>query len=199
MKPLVLFSSLLLLYFTFHSLLAAPKVKSWLKAHLIPKPYYRLFYNTMAVLLLVPAVITYILCPKVMAFENNLIIQMIGGPLFLIGLVLMIIALRQYNLREFSGLAQLEGDEQTGNELITDGLNAYVRHPLYFASLLQLWGAFLFLPYTVHLVLALTSSTYLVVGSMLEERKLVKVFGKAYRQYQREVPMLLPWGPDRKK
>jgi protein-S-isoprenylcysteine O-methyltransferase Ste14 len=32
-----------------------------------------------------------------------------------------------------------------------------------------------------------------VVGTILEERKLVAEFGDEYRQYQREVSMLFPW------
>ena len=34
---------------------------------------------------------------------------------------------------------------------------------------------------------------WIVVGSRLEERDLVREFGDAYRDYQRKVPMLLPW------
>jgi protein-S-isoprenylcysteine O-methyltransferase Ste14 len=35
-------------------------------------------------------------------------------------------------------------------------------------------------------------SGYFVVGAILEERKLVKHFGDAYRTYQQRVPMLFP-------
>ncbi len=35
-------------------------------------------------------------------------------------------------------------------------------------------------------------TAYLVIGTFLEERKLVVEFGDQYRQYQREVPMLFP-------
>ena len=43
---------------------------------------------------------------------------------------------------------------------------------------------------------ALISTIYLILGSRLEEEKLVAQFGKAYQKYQREVPMLVPlkWG-----
>jgi protein-S-isoprenylcysteine O-methyltransferase Ste14 len=33
---------------------------------------------------------------------------------------------------------------------------------------------------------------YLVVGAILEERKLVAEFGEAYREYQGKVPMFVP-------
>ncbi|MDP3480639.1 MAG: hypothetical protein Q8R88_12775 [Desulfoprunum sp.] len=36
-------------------------------------------------------------------------------------------------------------------------------------------------------------SAYLIIGTILEERKLVVEYGDIYRTYQRQVPMLLPW------
>jgi len=36
-------------------------------------------------------------------------------------------------------------------------------------------------------------STYLIIGSRLEERKLVMEFGDAYQHYQKTVSMLLPF------
>jgi len=33
----------------------------------------------------------------------------------------------------------------------------------------------------------------MAIGSVLEERKLVREFGEEYRAYQRQVPMLVPW------
>ena len=35
-------------------------------------------------------------------------------------------------------------------------------------------------------------TVYLVVGTILEERKLVIELGEEYREYQQQVPMLLP-------
>ena len=34
---------------------------------------------------------------------------------------------------------------------------------------------------------------YIIMGSILEERKLVLEFGDAYVKYQQEVPMLIPF------
>ena len=36
-------------------------------------------------------------------------------------------------------------------------------------------------------------SAYLVVGSILEERKLLAEIGEPYAEYRRRVPMLVPW------
>ena len=34
---------------------------------------------------------------------------------------------------------------------------------------------------------------YIIIGTVLEERKLVLEFGDTYIRYQREVPMLIPF------
>jgi protein-S-isoprenylcysteine O-methyltransferase Ste14 len=105
----------------------------------------------------------------------------------------MFFALRQYNLSEFSGFSYLkEKTKHQAENLNTSGLNAYVRHPLYFASLIFFWGLFLAVPNNAVLVLAIISTFYLIVGTMLEEKKLVKIFGEEYIAYQKRVPMLFP-------
>ena len=71
-------------------------------------------------------------------------------------------------------------------------MNSYVRHPLYFATLLLIWGMFLVFPKDTVLVLVVITNLYLIVGTKLEENKLVNDFGDVYLDYQKRVPMLLP-------
>jgi protein-S-isoprenylcysteine O-methyltransferase Ste14 len=48
------------------------------------------------------------------------------------------------------------------------------------------------------LLLSVLWSAWMVAGTILEERDLVADLGDAYRRYQRQVPMLVPWrGPMR--
>jgi protein-S-isoprenylcysteine O-methyltransferase Ste14 len=51
------------------------------------------------------------------------------------------------------------------------------------------------------LVTAACLTLYFIVGSRLEETRLVRVFGDTYREYQKAVPALLPlpWKFLRKK
>jgi protein-S-isoprenylcysteine O-methyltransferase Ste14 len=37
-------------------------------------------------------------------------------------------------------------------------------------------------------------SAYLIIGTLLEEKRLVAEFGEEYRDYQEQVPMFLPGG-----
>lgn len=190
---LLLFSLAVSSYFFLHSLLAAESVKSFLTARLIPARYYRLFYNILAIVLLVPVVWMYFITEKEMLLEHPWF-SLPGGMLLLGGGIWIFKALQGYDLGEFSGLHQLrESGLPPQPSLHVGGLNRLVRHPLYFGILLAVWGLFLLLPAGAMLVTAGISTVYLYTGSWLEERKLTQQFGDAYRSYQENVPMLLPF------
>jgi len=67
----------------------------------------------------------------------------------------------------------------------------HVRHPLYFFTLLMIWSC----PDVSadRLVFNVLWSAWIVTGAWLEEKDLVRDFGGQYRNYQRQVPMLIPW------
>jgi len=71
-----------------------------------------------------------------------------------------------------------------------NGLLGIVRHPMYFAVIIYLWcQTFRLSDVLVNAVL----TVYVIIGTILEERKLVLEFGDPYVQYQKEVPMLIPF------
>jgi protein-S-isoprenylcysteine O-methyltransferase Ste14 len=66
----------------------------------------------------------------------------------------------------------------------------WVRHPLYFFSLVVIWSGPIF---TVDRLLHnMLWTVWIAIGATLEERDLVACFGQPYRTYQKTVPMLLP-------
>lgn len=67
----------------------------------------------------------------------------------------------------------------------------WVRHPVYTMVLVMIWAC----PDLTadRLLFNLTWTIWVFVATLLEERDLVVLFGDDYRQYQKQVGMLVPW------
>lgn len=155
--------------------------------------FYRLFFNAVAVLTLIP-VLWYSL-----SLRTEAIVRWEGPwrvPQVLLvacGIVLVIAGGRHYRLGQFVGISQLRGTSSgglaAGGRIDSRGVLGLVRHPWYAAVVLLVWARDLDVSaFVVNSVL----TGYIVVGTLLEERKLVHEFGDAYRSYQRRVSMFVP-------
>jgi len=95
---------------------------------------------------------------------------------------------------DLSGLRQaffaLREVEVPGQSFKTPLLYKIVRHPLMLGFLLAFWAT----PEMTagHLLFAIMTTAYILVGLQLEERDLIAAFGTTYQQYRQRVPMLLP-------
>jgi protein-S-isoprenylcysteine O-methyltransferase Ste14 len=85
----------------------------------------------------------------------------------------------------------LRGKQLRPPNFVLRGPYLWIRHPLYFFMLVLIWSA----PdlSSDRLLFNVLWTLWIVLGSYLEERDLVAEFGEKYRQYQKTVPMLLPW------
>lgn len=71
-----------------------------------------------------------------------------------------------------------------------NGLLGIVRHPMYFALIIFLLVNF---NSDVDIIVNSLLIIYVIIGTILEEKKLVLQFGENYIKYQQEVPMLIPF------
>ncbi len=196
---LLIFAISLFLYYTLHSVLASEKTKAILSG-IISQKYYRIIYNLLAIVLFTAIFIYYFFIEKTALWSPNSLLPYPGGLLVLTGLIWVIKALKGYNMGEFLGLEQLKTGAAPQHEtLIISGLNAQVRHPLYFGTLLIAWGVFFIFPTDAMLVFGVLTTLYLIIGARLEERKLERQFGEAYRKYKAVVPGIVPfkWGKNK--
>jgi protein-S-isoprenylcysteine O-methyltransferase Ste14 len=172
-----------LVYFFIHSFLASLRVKKYV-AETIPGifPYYRIIYNVIAILGL-GILLTFSL-PLTELADNMLV----GIVISSIGLILIILAFRAFNLREFLGF-----QSETKSQLVVTGMYRIVRHPLYFGTMIFIAGLYLLFPSESMLATLAISYIYIWIGSRLEERKLREAYGESYRIYAQKVKSLIPY------
>ncbi len=113
----------------------------------------------------------------------------------MLGVGVLVLALREYDLGLFSGLKQIRAGKQGAPEdedepLVTDGLHRFVRHPLYLGAYMIIWGGAVS---DFGLATAVWGSLYLFIGTRHEERSLSALYGEAYADYKRRVPAIIPW------
>jgi protein-S-isoprenylcysteine O-methyltransferase Ste14 len=173
-------------YFAIHSLMARSRFKLYLRLS-IPAfyPYYRSVYSIFATVNFLLLIWLHVIVPSELIFETGNL-RFAGYGFCLFSGIILALAGKSYG-------AGFLFREAKSKYLLRSGLNAYVRHPLYFGFLLFVIGFFLVSPNWKNLVFAVITILYLIVGTLLEERKLIDEFGQEYVNYRKEVKMLIPW------
>ena len=174
-----------------HSLFAANGVKDFFR-HLMKSafPFYRLCYSLFAF-----AILAYILYVNftISSIElwHALVFQKIFAAITgVAGLTVMVVCIRKYFF-DLSGI-DVFFKRTTNAALQVNGLNKYVRHPLYAGTMLFAWSFFLWQPLLSNFISCVCMSAYTIIGIYFEERRLVKTFGEDYKNYASKVPMIIP-------
>ncbi|EHQ91029.1 putative protein-S-isoprenylcysteine methyltransferase [Desulfosporosinus youngiae DSM 17734] len=179
-----------------HSALISLQFTNWAKRVMVRYfAFYRLGYNLLSIVLFI------ILFSITKSLDSELVINfvppwMILQRVLLITSGVMIIwAFLSYDALEFIGIRQILNIGNKMNsaqpQIITKkGLLGMVRHPMNLATIVFMWSLdSTRVDVLVHLILTI----YIIIGIWLEERKLIREFGSAYIEYQREVPALVPF------
>ena len=179
-----------------HSALITTTVRRWFEARGgVWFGLYRLGYVIFSFATLLPLLWYTHALPQYLVITPARWFQGLQGLLFFYALILFIGGMRVYDFREFFGVkAWLDyraGCKSAPPAFTQSGILRYVRHPWYSGGIALLWA----MPTLtdVSLVTRTLLTCYLVVGTLLEERKLKASLGEPYRAYCRQVPMLLPW------
>jgi protein-S-isoprenylcysteine O-methyltransferase Ste14 len=103
--------------------------------------------------------------------------------------VVLFIGVIRAGTLSITGIRELLIKEKPSDHIRTDGLQKYMRHPIYSLGLVFMW---LFPVMTVNLIsLWVAISIYILIGASLEERKLLVDFPE-YKDYQKRAPMFVP-------
>ena len=196
MKYLVL-SLLWVGYCALHSFLISIRFTNFI-TRLLKNYYafYRLFYVLFSLVLLV------LLINFTSQLDNEIIISY-NSPWSIIRYILMYGSLLaffwafffNYDSLSFFGIRQILNfgkvkEVNPSDEIKRNGLLGLIRHPMYFCLIIYLWSqTFKKIDIIVNALLTI----YVIIGTLLEEKKLVLEFGDAYVKYQKEVPMLIPF------
>jgi len=180
-------------YGLLHSILASPKMKSLASSWfgVTTDRVYRLAYNIIAIITLLPILLLPILLIDEEIYRIPFPWVILTLAIQLLAVIILLIGIRQTGLNSFIGLSQLLLPEDTSPpRLVTGGLYRYVRHPLYTAGLVIIWLIPIMSYNLLALILGLT--VYIYIGIYFEERKLLVEFGDAYAVYREQTPMLIP-------
>ena len=190
---LALDTGLCLLFFLQHSIMIRKPFRRWL-ARFVRAQYHAALYTIVSATCLLALVVFWQKSVHILADPQGTT-RVLMRMIFFMGFFGFRWGMR--SLRRFDGfgigavLRYLRGKEPAPQSFIVRGPYRWVRHPLYFFALVQAWSC----PHLTadRLLFNILWTAYIIVGTLLEERDLIAVLGAEYRDYQRNVPMLIPY------
>ena len=191
---LLLFDAgLSLLFFIQHSGMIRKPFQRWL-ARFIPEEYAGATYAIASGIVLLLVILLWQKSPQTVITPSGLVRWSLRAVSFLslLGFYWGVKALRFFDplgLRPI--INRLRGRNPRPMPITVAGPYHLVRHPLYLFMILMIWSC----PDLTsdRLLFNLLWTVWSVVGSYFEEIDLIAEFGGAYREYQKGVPMLVPF------
>ena len=173
-----------------HSGVSSLRAKSWIIDKYGKERYGMIFKTT--------SIITFLLAFLSMNFWNWFYflspLTSLQAILLVSGVILAVlsasIAMKASAVISVSTVADMRTDRKA--ELVTDGIYARVRHPLYLATVLGFAALALIFPFSTVIVFAVSMIIYTMIGAFLEERKLILHYGDEYLAYKKQAGFIIP-------
>ena len=179
-------------FFAQHSGMIRNSFKAWF-GRFAPEYYHGAFFSIASGICLYCVIIYWQVSEQTLVTANDpwrlgmraLFLTALGG------IVWSNLALRSFDSFGLRAIrCHLRGKSQPVASFTERGPYRWVRHPQYFCILLMIWS---YPDLTVdRLLFNVLWSTWITVGTLLEERDLTVTLGHQYREYQSRVPMLIP-------
>lgn len=200
--PALLVNLLLISLFALqHTIMARPAFKKWLTSIISPAIERSTFVLIASLLLILLYWKWQPLTQVVWHFENEIIAMLITG-VFFFGWLVVFLSTFMINHFELFGLKQIvENFKNKQPQSPTFQVNFFykiVRHPIMLGFIIAFWATPLM---TVgHLLFAIITTGYILIAvKYLEEKDLRDSIGKKYEEYQKEVPMFIPFTKNKKE
>jgi protein-S-isoprenylcysteine O-methyltransferase Ste14 len=179
-----------------HTIMARPRFKSVI-TKIIPEAAERSTYVLLTCLVMGLMFWQWRAMPGDIWLVENVAAKNAIEAVFWIGWLIVLSSTFMINHFDLFGLRQswlsLRGKPFPAPIFQTTGLYKFVRHPIMFGFILAFWAT----PHMTlgHLVFAISTTGYILMGLWFEERDLVADLGEDYLQYRRQVSKLIPWVP----
>lgn len=186
-------TALLIAFGVQHSVMARPAFKRWW-VRFVPSPIERSTYVLLSSAVLALLYWQWRTMPTVIWEVRVPVARAVLWGLFWLGWAIALLATFLINHFDLFGLRQVylasRQKPYTSVEFRVRLLYRVVRHPLMLGMVIAFWAA----PVMTagHLLFSIGMTTYILIATRLEERDLVASLGAPYRDYRREVSMLLP-------
>ena len=114
-----------------------------------------------------------------------------AAALFCAGLILYRLSHRNFSLAQLGGLPEVLPDHNH-QRLVTTGIRAHVRHPVYLGHICQMLAWSVGTGLAVCWALTAVAIAAGKIMTKLEDKELEERFGEEYGRYRSNVPALLP-------
>jgi protein-S-isoprenylcysteine O-methyltransferase Ste14 len=177
-----------------HSVMARPSFKQWW-TRLVPSHVERSTYVLISSLLLALLFWQWRPMPSPVWEVQQAVVMTVLWAVFGFGWLVVLISTFLINHFDLFGLRQVflfaKGRPYSPPPFRTPALYRFVRHPIMLGFLIAFWAT----PEMTwgHLLFAVMTTAYILIGISLEERDLRNAFGDTYDKYRQQVSMIVPW------